>query len=406
MSALPSQSKQHQRRRKNNKFNKGSKGNMNRARRTLLGQETLKIIESGKLSGHLNIAPMIGQSIKGSQFIGYNQFNYLTNNQLTSMKMQSSNTVFEITRETTLGAASRVYFNSNQYNIINQDNIGALNFASAKNPGGGFLKGSNAQEESIARCGGLYPCLTKFTNEYYEFHKKLKESYDYSDNIIYSPQVLMFRNDITNELFTKQEQLYTCNIVTCPAVNATHFIKHRINKLNKNRTNAFDELENIMDTRIGKILDVFASNGNEGIVLGAYGCGVFGNDPKMISKIFFNYLNGKYKDIFKCVVFAIYSNNESREIQPFIDQCVDCGLKNANSITVSSNKKSKPKHQIKNTKNVNATQKEQQQPQRKQWQNVTVVSNDCSQNDETTEQNQNEMIGNVSKSSLGNQPVW
>src|SRR3954447_14311888 len=48
--------------------------------------------------------------------------------------------VVEVTAESTLAAARRV-----------GGDVAALVFASAKNPGGGFLGGAEAQEESIAR---------------------------------------------------------------------------------------------------------------------------------------------------------------------------------------------------------------------------------------------------------------
>lgn len=47
----------------------------------------------------------------------------------------------------------------------NFEDVGVLNFASAKNPGGGFLNGALAQEESIAVGSGLYE--TQLKNEKY-----------------------------------------------------------------------------------------------------------------------------------------------------------------------------------------------------------------------------------------------
>ena len=68
----------------------------------------------------------------------------------------------------------------------------ALNFASAKNPGGGFLKGARAQEESLARASGLYPCIA--SNPMYDYHRSRHDCMC-SHYAIYSPGVPVIRED-------------------------------------------------------------------------------------------------------------------------------------------------------------------------------------------------------------------
>lgn len=73
---------------------------------------------------------------------------------------------------------------------IDANRIGVLNFASAKNPGGGFLKGSNAQEESLTRSSSLYFALNQeriFTH-FYRHHRHDKNGI-YTHRLIYSPRV-------------------------------------------------------------------------------------------------------------------------------------------------------------------------------------------------------------------------
>ena len=65
-----------------------------------------------------------------------------------------------------------------------------LNFASAKNPGGGFLSGSQAQEESLARASGLYATLCDQTG-YYEVNRRCRTAL-YTNHAIYSPRVPVF----------------------------------------------------------------------------------------------------------------------------------------------------------------------------------------------------------------------
>jgi uncharacterized protein (TIGR02452 family) len=91
--------------------------------------------------------------------------------------------------------------------------IALLNFASAKNPGGGFLGGSQAQEESLARSSSLYPTLLH-NQQYYEINKRATNTF-YTDNLIYSPQVTFFKNDGGMYL----EKPIKADVITMPAVN-------------------------------------------------------------------------------------------------------------------------------------------------------------------------------------------
>ena len=73
------------------------------------------------------------------------------------------------------------------------ERIALLNFASARNPGGGFLSGSQAQEESLARASGLYASLSRMT-DYYGANRRSKSA-PYTDHLIYSPRVPVLRDE-------------------------------------------------------------------------------------------------------------------------------------------------------------------------------------------------------------------
>ncbi|HEY9061556.1 MAG TPA: TIGR02452 family protein [Pseudobacteroides sp.] len=114
----------------------------------------------------------------------------------------------EVTSETTIQASTR---------LVNQEVIKemvCLNFASAKNPGGGFLTGSQAQEESLARSSGLYPCISQMS-EMYEYNRNHRTCL-YSDYMIYSPKVPFIRFD-SGKLINKPVLV---SVITSPAVNA------------------------------------------------------------------------------------------------------------------------------------------------------------------------------------------
>ena len=270
--------------------------NTNRSSRKNIAADTLRILEQGYYTTNS------GQT----QDISIDQAFAVANTKLYAPEdsdtlLQNiilepySNTSFEVTKETTLDAVRRLI--SEGYT-----NTLCLNFASAKNPGGGFLGGSQAQEESIARATGLYPTqLTAST--YYETNRNTKSCF-YTDYMIYSPAVPILKDENGKLL----DDYIKAAIITAPAVN-TGVVKDR-------EPHRLDEIEIVMKRRIEKVLAIAHSQQHKAIVLGAWGCGVFRNDPKDIAAYFEDILKGKYANIFEKIVFAVYANNE-RFIQPF-----------------------------------------------------------------------------------------
>jgi uncharacterized protein (TIGR02452 family) len=128
----------------------------------------------------------------------------------------------------------------------------------------------------------------------------------YSDNAIYSPDVPVFREDDGRLL----EQPYRCAFITCPAVNAKVALER-----DPTRGSA---IRAAMTRRIGRVLAIAAIHDHTAIVLGAWGCGVFGNDPHEIAALFKTALDGPYQGAFATVTFAILDwSPERRLIGPF-----------------------------------------------------------------------------------------
>lgn len=182
----------------------------------------------------------------------------------------------------------------------------ALNMASATSPGGGFLSGGRAQEEYLCRSTALYACLRNnpmYSRE--EFHANPF----YDDYVIYSPDVVVFRDD-DGELMDRP---HLCSIITSPAVFAAAVHRYMPKRAG--------EIEGAMWKRILKLLAVAHAHGHEALVLGAWGCGAFGNDGQMVAGLFKKALGENYAGSFKKVVFAITDwSPEKRYIGPFQEE--------------------------------------------------------------------------------------
>lgn len=254
------------------------------------GREALRIIESGQyraLSGRaVNISHLLEQSIEDTK-------SYPPDSLLAETATRGNfKTKIEVRNETTLAAAQRLV-------RMGQKPV-ALNFASATHPGGGFLFGARAQEEYLARSSGLYAAIKD--NPLNEFHRANYDSL-YTYYAIYSPAVPVFRGDSGKLL----EEPYTVTIITSPAVNASQLARQR-----------HSEIASAMWLRILKVLSIGLLHGHGSIVLGAWGCGAFGNDSMEIAGLFRRALEDKFKNTYQCVVFAILDwSEEKRFIDPF-----------------------------------------------------------------------------------------
>ena len=172
------------------------------------------------------------------------------------------------------------------FKYVNINEITAvLNFASYNNPGGNFINGSKAQEECLCHESYLYNVL-KGRIGYYKINHKNKNKCLYTDRALYSPNVR----------FTKECKDVFCDVITCAAPNKTAAQKYY---------NVSDEENSeVLKERIEFVLKIAQDNGVDNLILGAYGCGVFGQDPLEVAKIFKEFLSGKYK-CFNKVIFAI-----------------------------------------------------------------------------------------------------
>ena len=175
--------------------------------------------------------------------------------------------------------AGRIYHNDGK--------VALLNFSSYKNPGGMFLNGRKAQEECLCHASYLYNVLKEFQTDFYDWDNKHKNKALYLNRGLYSPDIL----------FQYGEVLFNCDVITCAAPNKSAAQKYQ-NVSDKENTE-------VLRSRIKFVLDIAKDNDVDTLILGAYGCGVFGQNPTEVAEIFKECLNTTHKCCFSKVVFAI-----------------------------------------------------------------------------------------------------
>ncbi len=208
--------------------------------------------------------------------------------------------IIEFSGMTSLEAAKALYdeYHDGGYKI------GVLNFASATRPGGGFLNGAMAQEESLARASTLYSSLLKET-EFYQ-HNIKNNNLRYTDYMIFSENVTFFKNDYGETI-----DPFNVDVITSPAPNKAALILR--NPSLKEDLDFNDEMYEILENRIQKILKVAVLNNVDCLVLGAFGCGVFGNNMDEVASIYNRLLvDMDYQYYFKHIIFAVYDKDPSK----------------------------------------------------------------------------------------------
>ncbi|MEU0551636.1 TIGR02452 family protein [Micromonospora sp. NPDC005979] len=241
-----------------------------------IARQTVAIVESGRYRNDNGIEVLVGAAVRAAVA---GTRHHLPDEVFEARDAAPGAATVEVTHESTLQAAYRL-----------GPGAACLVFASAKNPGGGFLGGAQAQEESIARSSALYPCL-RAVPEFYAFHRA-QQDLRYSDRVIYSPLVPVFRDDRGDLL----EQPYQTSFLTAAAPNLGAIVR--------NQPAHAADVPAVLARRARRVLEVAAAHGHRSIVLGAWGCGVFRNDPAAVAGAFADALH--VVDRFDHVVFAIH----------------------------------------------------------------------------------------------------
>lgn len=193
-----------------------------------------------------------------------------------------------VSNETSLSAARR--FGTARSDVL------VLNMANGVVPGGGFRRGARAQEEYLCRSSALYGTLDG--DPMYAAHRD-RDDFESSDHAILSPQVPVFCDDAGETL----DSPWTTAFITCAAPVATRV--------------GVAESGELMAGRIERLLKIAAAHGFRSLVLGAWGCGAFGNDAEIVARHFHTALEAR-ASMFDEVVFAVVDwSPERRFLGPF-----------------------------------------------------------------------------------------
>lgn len=152
------------------------------------------------------------------------------------------------------------------------EKICILNFASYKHPGGGFLQGASTQEEALCHESILYPVLQAFKDTYYEWNNRHKNGALYTNRALYTPDVL----------FIHKGGLFQADVVTCAAPNANTAVRYGHATREQNNE--------VFADRIKFLNNVIANNCPDVVIVGAWGCGVFGQDARFTAETMLRYL--------------------------------------------------------------------------------------------------------------------
>ena len=197
--------------------------------------------------------------------------------------------------------------------VINSDSFEAgrkyenalvMNFANAHNPGGGFKLGANAQEEALCRCSTLYASITSSEAGTMYKYNNTHASRVESDYMLISPNVVVFRDKDLSLL----DSPVVMGVVTAPAPNRRGAALFATEKI----------IEETFLRRIRILLRAAAVNGYKTLVLGAWGCGAFGNRPDVVASYFkMVIVEEEMGRAFDEICFAIYGSTDGKNIVAF-----------------------------------------------------------------------------------------
>ena len=190
-----------------------------------------------------------------------------------------------------------------------------LNFASASNPGGGVEKGASAQEECLCRTSTLYFNLNtkEMWDGFYGPHRRMRNPI-HNDDIIYTPDVVVFKTDTDKPVRRKEEEWFKVDVISCAAPNLRNMPSNSYNSGDEDIPvrPTDEELYQIQFRRFKRILEAAAMMKEEVLILGAFGCGAFENNPCVVAKAAKDAVE-LYKKNFEVIEFAVFCTPERKE---------------------------------------------------------------------------------------------
>jgi uncharacterized protein (TIGR02452 family) len=167
-----------------------------------------------------------------------------------------------------------------------------LNMASFKRPGGGVANGAKAQEECLFRCSNLSKVIS---NEFYPLG--VNEG-------LYTRDAVFFKDFNYNQI-----EPFMVDVITVAAINLSK---------EDNPKEILDSYDVIMMDKMRLMFDMALQNGCKNIILGAWGCGVFSNNPVNIASMFEevmmkrkNRVDSTYHECFENIIFAVINDHNS-----------------------------------------------------------------------------------------------
>ncbi|MER6158902.1 TIGR02452 family protein [Streptomyces sp. NPDC001868] len=257
-----------------------------------IARETEQIVAAGHYrapSGHeVSVVAEVASARAGTRLYGPDP--------VETPQADPVRSTIEVTGESSLAAAHRL-------TTTDATPVAVLNFSSARNPGGGYLNGAQAQEEALCRASALYTCVRE-APAFYDHHRTHRDPF-YTDRVIHSPAVPVFRDDRGTLLDTP----YTAGFLTSAAPNASVVLRTTPERA--------PDLPRALATRAERVLETATANGYRRLVLGAWGCGVFGNDPTQVATAFRTLLmdGGRFEGTFDHVVFGILDRTKGTTIR-------------------------------------------------------------------------------------------
>ncbi len=184
--------------------------------------------------------------------------------------------------------------------------IAVMNFANAFQAGGGVTKGSSAQEESLCRTSTLYPLLyRKYLNDTFYKHHRNMNTPKATDSLVYTEGVIICKTDTDLPQRMPKDEWVTVDVITVAAPDLRRKSNMHAALVGRGAYMNDAELFGYHVKRAIHILTCAAAKKADILVLGAFGCGAFENNPEVVARAYRTALQ-EFPKVFSRIEFAVY----------------------------------------------------------------------------------------------------